>query len=62
MPDRKLYLFDTFEGFDVRDKHEYDNDMLNAHAFRDTSTTLVLSKMVAENVIIRKGYFPETAA
>jgi len=63
MPDRKLYLFDTFEGFDVRDKHEYDNDMLNAHAFRDTSTTLVLSKMVKpENVIIRKGYFPETAA
>jgi O-methyltransferase len=37
--------------------------MLNAHAFRDTSTTLVLSKMVKpENVIIRKGYFPETAA
>ncbi|MCL2712186.1 MAG: TylF/MycF family methyltransferase [Methanomassiliicoccaceae archaeon] len=63
-PDRKLYLFDTFEGFDDRDTNiekekkfsEGDQD------FSDTNIELVLSKMKhPENCIVKKGYFPDTA-
>ena len=65
-PDSKLYLFDTFEGFDSRDV-EYESKNysfgLNAHEFSNTSIDLVMSKMEhPENVILRKGFFPETAA
>jgi O-methyltransferase len=64
-PQKKLYLFDTFTGFDKRDTaieeenkfSEYGEAHLSA-----TSEELVLNKLThAENVIIRKGYFPETA-
>jgi O-methyltransferase len=64
-PNRKLYLFDTFEGFDERNtKTEMDNLYSNANQdFSKTSVDLVLSKMqYRENVIIRKGFFPESAA
>ena len=64
LPDRKLYLFDTFEGFDARDtdidKERKFSD--GAEDFSETSEELVLSKMEhPENCIIRKGWFPETA-
>jgi len=57
LPDRKLYLFDTFEGFDQRHK-ESQND----NRFKDTSVESV-KKLVgnSENVIIKKGFFPESA-
>ncbi|MCM1231458.1 MAG: TylF/MycF family methyltransferase [Ruminococcus flavefaciens] len=65
-PDRKLYLFDTFNGFDSRDIDEMEEEM--SKDFRkkvkldDTSVELVLSNMAyRNNVVIRKGYFPETA-
>lgn len=63
LPDRKLYLFDTFEGFDARDtnidKERKFSD--GAEDFSETSEELVLSKMEhPENCIIRKGWFPET--
>jgi len=63
-PDRKLYLFDTFEGFDDRDAiierekgfSEGDQD------FSETNAELVISKMkYPENCIVKKGYFPDTA-
>ena len=61
--DRKLYLFDTFEGFDDRDKlkiKEVGIEIQN-FTFKDTSVNLVLNKMkYPENIIIRKGYFPES--
>ncbi len=64
LPDRKLYLFDTFEGFDERDA-EADRAGKFSTATEDfsrTSEELVLSKMEhRENCIIRKGWFPETA-
>lgn len=61
MPDKRLYLFDTFEGFDGRDKHFKDNVLLNSPGFNDTCISEVLAKMVSpQNVIIRKGYFPDT--
>lgn len=64
-PDRKLYLFDTFEGFDQRDiVFEEKNCFSDARAghLNITSEALVLNKMqYPENCIIKKGYFPETA-
>jgi O-methyltransferase len=62
-PDRKLYLFDTFEGFDERDvKTEITNGFsMGNQDFSETSLELVLNKMKhKENCIIRKGYFPES--
>jgi len=64
-PDRKLYLFDTFSGFDSRDTGEEKNKSYSSgdQDFSDTNINLVLKKMpYPEKCIIRKGYFPETAA
>ena len=59
-PDRKIYLFDTFEGFDVNRDDVPDRDK---EMFRDTSVDLVLSKMrYPENCVVMKGYFPDTGA
>lgn len=64
LPGRKLYLFDTFEGFDARDA-EVDRGKKFSGAsfdFSGTSVDYVLSKMEhPENCIIRKGWFPDTA-
>lgn len=63
-PERTLYLFDTFEGFDQRDvgvETESGYSRAAAGDFADTSPELILSRMAApETVVIRKGYFPET--
>jgi O-methyltransferase len=62
-PDRKLYLFDTFEGFDERDvKIELKNNYSAGNQdFSNTSVELVLNKMKhKDNCIIKKGFFPET--
>lgn len=59
-PEKKLYLFDTFEGFDLERDAVNDCDK---DRFKDTSIQLVLSKMKnPDNCIIRKGYFPDTAS
>ncbi len=67
-PDRPLFLFDTFEGFDSRDE-EFDVDaglakaktFNNLQRFSNTSVELVLSKMVNPEVCdVRKGFFPDT--
>jgi O-methyltransferase len=56
-PERKLYLFDTFEGFDNRDA-----DSPNDSRFRDTSEEGAKQHIGnIDNIIFRKGYFPETA-
>ena len=63
--DRKLYLFDTFEGFDKRDaKVDQENNFSEgSQDWSQTSEKLVLDKMEhRENCIIRKGWFPDTAA
>jgi O-methyltransferase len=62
-PDKKLYLFDTFEGFDKRDtKIEFENNYSTADEdFSETSIELVLNKMrYKNNCIVKKGFFPET--
>lgn len=63
-PNRKLYLFDTFCGFDKNDvMMEMSNDFSYSDVshFSSTSVNTVLSKMIRpEDCIIRKGYFPDT--
>lgn len=63
MPDRKLYLFDTFEGFDERDV-----DMERKLGCSDAQTGLysgtdkekLMERMpLPGQVVIRKGWFPE---
>lgn len=56
-PTRLLYLFDTFEGFDPRDVEGTQDER-----FRDTSAELVRSAFgSADTIVIRQGYFPESA-
>ena len=64
-PDRKLYLFDTFESFDkneaAREKNEglISNDFIEY--FKDTSIQRVLDRMVhKDSVVIQKGFFPDS--
>jgi O-methyltransferase len=57
MPERALYLFDTFEGFPKADL-EVDHD----ERFADTSLEAVKSRFPTDaKVIFRPGYFPATA-
>ncbi|MDR2564224.1 MAG: TylF/MycF family methyltransferase, partial [Prevotellaceae bacterium] len=63
-PDRKLYLFDTFEDFDEKDieKEDQEGYSKERHDFSKTNEKIVLKRMkFPENCIIKKGYFPETA-
>lgn len=63
-PGRKLYLFDTFEGFDSRNiETEIERGFSTGKQdFSNTSVDLVLSKMkFKQNCIVKKGFFPETA-
>ncbi|MEC0183485.1 TylF/MycF/NovP-related O-methyltransferase [Paenibacillus peoriae] len=64
-PDRQLYLFDTFSGFDQKDiDNENKGDFSNSVAgeFCNSDVDLVLNKMMyKENCIVKKGYFPESA-
>ena len=62
-PDRKLFLFDTFVGFDMRDIVK-EKPFSNAKSgdYNNTSIELVMEKMLyPQNCIISKGYFPQTA-
>jgi O-methyltransferase len=63
-PDRTLYLFDTFEGFEKRDiKKEVENNYSTGEQnFSDTSVEKVLGLMPhPDRCVVKKGYFPETA-
>jgi O-methyltransferase len=63
-PDRKLYLFDTFEGFDSRDVKDEQSRGLSdgGQDFSATSVEHVMRQMPhPEMCVPRKGYFPETA-
>lgn len=61
-PDRKLFLFDTFEGFSQSDIDKESSDYAKAGDYSNTSVVLVMSKMKhPENVEIHKGFFPDSA-
>lgn len=63
--DRKLHLFDTFEGFapnDIAIEHQLGRQDVKAGQYCDTSVELVMNLMeYPDEVIIHKGYFPDTA-
>lgn len=64
-PDRKIYLFDTFEGFDERDiKTEKENQLSYGQIgqFNNTNIDLVYNRLPYQGqAIFKKGYFPDTA-
>ncbi len=64
-PDRKIYLFDTFEGFDARDISVEQEKGCSASAVGSlafgSEEKVMASLPHPEKAIIRKGYFPETA-
>jgi O-methyltransferase len=63
-PGRIFHLFDTFEGFPVKDLKQEKGEPASytSHHFADTHVNLVLKKIGGNaNIIIHKGYFPDTA-
>jgi O-methyltransferase len=64
-PERSLYLFDTFSGFDPRDVAvEGDGKFSRAAVgdFADTSVEAVRERLpFPDRAVFRVGYFPETA-
>ena len=63
---KKIYLFDTFEGFKeesfVTENEKKKASSLENNAFRNTSQNIVLNNMPYKDCcIIMKGLFPETA-
>lgn len=71
-PRRRLWLFDTFNGFNEadldeerkRDDRAFTEGKFNSRdCFRCTSEQIVMHKMVSPDMcVIRKGFFPDTAA
>lgn len=71
MPQRRLYLFDTFSGYDPRDTaKEQEYNLSNAKpgqfALMPKEAENIEQKLLdrmpySENVIIKKGWFPESA-
>jgi len=64
-PDRTLYLFDTFTGFDPRDvavEGEGNYSRAAVGNFADTSVEAVRERLpFPDRAVFRVGYFPETA-
>lgn len=66
-PDRRLFLFDTFEGFSEKDLEQekdcgyYEPGVIGDNDFKDTNVQMVLDKMQTPSMcVVRKGRFPET--
>lgn len=61
LPDRTLYLFDTFAGFDERESVGCGEGFVSAH--RNTAAERVLALLPhPERAVVREGLFPATAA
>ena len=76
VPDRTLYLYDTFRGFDARDvAYESEHEYTSEHFYESANYFLRESFQTAEDqmayvrgrlkypekAVFRQGYFPETA-
>lgn len=64
-PDRKCYLFDTFEGFDANEalKEVKSGNCTDAFikAYEQTNVKVVIDKMqYIDNIIIKQGFFPQS--
>lgn len=67
MPQRTLYLFDTFEGLDKRDvaveKEKRPDTPISAGRYADAKADTLLNRLPnPEKAVIKRGWFPETAA
>ncbi|MBQ7560568.1 MAG: class I SAM-dependent methyltransferase [Synergistaceae bacterium] len=62
-PDRKCYLFDTFDGFTDYDiSREQKESMTSADYMKNVNISEVLAKMPnQDNIILKVGRFPDTA-
>ena len=72
LPERKMFLYDTFEGFNEKmiEGEEKPNDIKNRNWWADINVVSKNKDLIAsikeklirpEQVTFRKGYFPETA-
>jgi Macrocin-O-methyltransferase (TylF) len=59
--DRRLFLFDTFSGFDPRDAVGVDTQLAH-QGFRDTSLNAVQAFVGSERAVYVQGFFPDSAA
>lgn len=63
-PQRKLYLFDTFDGFEENElKKELNGAVMEAtrDSYKNTSISIVMGKMrFKNNVVIKQGFFPDS--
>ena len=60
LPERRLYLFDTFDGFDPAESAGAGKGFTEAH--QNTSAEAVLAALPhPEQAVIRQGLFPQTA-
>ena len=63
-PEKKLYLFDTFEGFHEKDiviEKEVGNQRASVGDFSNTSMELAKSKLLyPDQAVFCQGYFPES--
>ncbi len=62
-PDRPLYLFDTFSGFDKRDmdaSQARTADLLEYYNVRSNADHVLEKMFYPESCIIKEGYFPES--
>lgn len=64
-PNRKLFLFDTWEGFDSRDIAMEKSEQFSSaeeNDYNNASVEMVLQKMpYPSQCVVRAGYFPESA-
>ncbi len=63
-PQRQLYLFDTFAGFDAQDvaTEKASGFSTGDQNFADTSVEMVLRQMpFPQQCVVKKGFFPATA-
>jgi len=64
-PDKKLYLFDTFDGFEINESiHEIKNGHATrafVEAYRGTNIARVIQRMrYLDQVILKQGFFPDS--
>lgn len=64
LPDKKIYLYDTFKGFDesfFKTEFEQKIKTKSVNDFNNTSLDMVLSNMpFRQNCIVRQGFFPDS--
>ena len=62
-PDRTLYLFDTFSGFDKRDKEKSQvssAEWLEYYNVRSSEEQVLGRMFYPERCVVKKGYFPDS--